>query len=63
MNVKPYTITELADMYGVCGRTFKCWIKPFEAELGRKIGRIYSVKQVEIIFDNLGFPYTFKEAA
>lgn len=63
INVKPYTLTELAKQYGVCTRTLKVWFKPFERELGTKIGRFYSIKQVEVIYDNLGFPYTYREAA
>jgi hypothetical protein len=63
ISVKPYTLTQLAGQYGVCTRTFKGWLNPFAEELGGKIGRFYSVKQVEIIYDNLGFPYTFREAA
>ena len=63
INVKPYTLSELAERYSVCTGTFHNWIKPFEAELGTKIGRYYSVRQVEIIFENLGYPYLFQEAA
>ncbi len=63
INVKPYTLSELAERYGVCTRTIHKWIEPFESELGEKIGRFYTVRQVEIIFENLGYPYLFQEAA
>lgn len=65
--VKPYTLKELAMLYGVCPRTVKNWIHPFQEEIGNRTGRFYSVKQARIIFDNLGVPYSlqldFAEAA
>lgn len=57
IRVKPYNQKELAFLYEVSPRTVKKWIKPFEQELGGKMGQIYTAKQVEIIFDKLGFPY------
>ena len=62
MNVKPYSLKELADIYGVCGKTLKKWIKPFEKELGGQIGRFYTIPQVEIIFERLGYPYMLQAA-
>lgn len=55
--VRPYCNTELADMYGVCRRTFASWLLPFQAELGERIGRYYSSLQVQLIFERLGTPY------
>lgn len=57
IRVKPYNQKELAFLYEVSPRTVKKWIKPFEQELGDKMGQIYTAKQVEIIFYKLGFPY------
>lgn len=55
--VKPYTITELARIYGVCPRTLKKWINEFKNELGKKVGRYYTIPQVIIILDNLNIPH------
>lgn len=54
--LKPYTLGELSHLYGINWRTLKKWIKPFELEVGKKRGRIYTITQVKIIFDKLGLP-------
>ena len=54
--VKHYTRKELAKIYGVCDRTFKKWLAPFDAEIGERNGRFYSVAQVRIIFQKLELP-------
>lgn len=56
IEVKPYSLTELARIYGVTNRTMKIWIKPFDAEVGEKIGRLYNAKQIKVIFEKLGLP-------
>ena len=56
IQLKPYSLGELAKIYTVCDRTMKKWIKPFEQEVGEKNGRYYSISQVKIIFDKLGLP-------
>jgi transposase-like protein len=56
--VKPYSIKELALLYGVCDKTLKKWLKPFAETIGTKQGRYYNVAQVSIIFDKLGLPIT-----
>jgi hypothetical protein len=62
IHVKPYTLDELAGIYEVNWRTLKKWLQPFEIEIGEKIGRYYTIRQVEIIFDKLGYPYILQEA-
>jgi hypothetical protein len=54
--IKPYTHKELAVLYGVSWLTFQKWLKPFEAVIGMKNGHFYNTRQVEIIFEKLGFP-------
>ena len=54
--IRPYSIKDLSVIYGVCDRTFKKWIKPFNTAIGEKNGRYYSVAQVKVIFDKLGVP-------
>ena len=56
IQLKPYSLVDLAKLYTVCDRTMKKWIKPFEHEVGEKNGRYYSISQVKIIFDKLGLP-------
>ncbi len=56
IEVKPYSLTELAVLYGVSNRTIKNWIKPFQNLIGKKVGRYYTIPQVKIILFNLGLP-------
>jgi hypothetical protein len=56
MPVRAYTLKQIAGLYGVSNQTFKLWLKPFEKEMGKRIGHFYSVKQIEIIIDKLGTP-------
>ncbi|HEY6914610.1 MAG TPA: hypothetical protein VI413_08040 [Paludibacter sp.] len=59
IQLKPYTVLELARLYSVSDRTMKKWIKPFEKEIGEKIGYFYTIAQVKIIFEKLGTPGDF----
>jgi hypothetical protein len=68
ITARPCTNTDLAHVYGVNRRTVFTWLKPFEAELGKRIAYYYTQKQVEIIFEKLGEPMpidfdNLKEAA
>jgi len=54
--LKAYSLTELASIYGVDWRTFKKWLQPFEKEVGKKVGRYYTIPQVKIIFEKLSLP-------
>ncbi|MBI4945305.1 MAG: hypothetical protein HY840_02755 [Bacteroidetes bacterium] len=55
LELKPYSVTDLAKIYGVCNRTFKKWVKDIK-EVGPKKGRYYSIPQVKIIFENMKVP-------
>jgi len=59
IKLKPYTVLELARLYGVSDRTMKKWIKPFETEIGSKVGYFYTIAQVKLIFEKLGMPQDF----
>lgn len=54
--IKPYTKKELADLYELSPRAFYTLFKPHEETVGKKLGRYYSVLQVEMIFLKLGIP-------
>lgn len=58
IQLKAYSTGELAKLYGVSWRTLKKWIAPFEAEIGERRGRFYTITQVRIIFDKLSLPAT-----
>ena len=61
IDIKPYTITELANIYGVKTRTMRNWIAPHQEIIGQKIGRIYTALQIKIIFEKLGLPAKAEE--
>jgi len=56
LTIRPYTHKELAVAYGVSWVTFRKWLKPYENEIGLKTGHFYNSRQVEIIFQRLGYP-------
>lgn len=47
------TLKELADRWDVSVTTVKKWLKPFEADIGPRVGNIYSPHQVRIILEKL----------
>lgn len=53
MEPKAMTLKELADRWNVSVRTVQKWLKPFEAEIGPRVGNIYSPHQVKIILSKL----------
>lgn len=54
--IRAYTLKQIASLYCVSNQTFKIWLKPFEKEIGKRIGHFYSVKQIKIILEKLGTP-------
>lgn len=54
--IRPCSLKELAALYEVTPRTIKIWLEPFEAAIGEKKGRLYTIKQVQIIFEKIGEP-------
>ncbi len=58
IEIRPYTAKQLAALYGVSTNTFYKWINRHKEAVGKKIGHFYTIKQVQIIFDRLGYPFT-----
>lgn len=50
---KPMTVSDLAARWGVSCRTVKRWLRPFEGEIGPRVGKIYNARQVKIILSKL----------
>ncbi len=61
VEVKPYSIGELAKLYNMSIRTIKNWLEPHMEQVGKKIGRYYTVKQVLVIFEILEVPSNLEE--
>jgi transposase len=56
LELRPYSLKELAGIYKVSKNTFKKWLENFSDELGKRNGYYYSVLQVKLIFEKLGLP-------
>lgn len=52
-DIRPMTVSELAQRWGVSCKTVKQWLKPFASEIGPKVGNIYNARQVAIILSKL----------
>jgi hypothetical protein len=53
---KPYSISEIADFYGMPVKTINNWLKPHTDKIGKRVGRYYTLKQVLQIFNILEWP-------
>lgn len=62
IQVKPLTIGEISQIYGVDRRTLHYWLKPFAQEIGERRGRFYSIPQVRLIIEKLGIPHMLEAA-
>jgi hypothetical protein len=61
IDLRPHNLKELSALYNISYKTLKKWLKPFDKELGERIGYYYTIPQVRKIFSLLGFPGTFSE--
>jgi hypothetical protein len=59
IQIKPYSKRQLAGMYEVSAKVFQTWLDPLEKELGPRVGRLYTPRQVKIIFQKVGMPEVF----
>ena len=55
-DIRPYTLSELAALYGVSTKTMRNWLLPHQESIGKRVGRLYTTLQVKIIFEKLGVP-------
>jgi len=54
--VKPYTVKELAGLYGVSTKTLRTWITPHKEVIGERVSRYFTALQIQTIFTRLGQP-------
>ncbi|HMJ48799.1 MAG TPA: hypothetical protein VK498_15815 [Ferruginibacter sp.] len=54
--IKPYSVKEMCVLYNISYKTYFKWCDMFRKEIGPKKGRYYTIRQVRIIFERLGFP-------
>ena len=58
IEIRCYTIKELAGIYGVHRQTMAKWLERIAKEIGEKGGYYYSIRQVRVIFQKLSLPST-----
>ncbi len=54
--ITPMNAVQLAKIYGVGIKTFRKWLEPHRQEIGKKIGRFYTINQVKIMLEKFGIP-------
>jgi hypothetical protein len=47
---------QLAAAYKISVKTLNAWLKPFKDKIGPMTGKVYTPKQIKIIFESLGEP-------
>lgn len=61
--IRPYSPSEIAQLYGVSWRVMNGWLKFHKEAIGERVGLYYNVNQVKIIIEKLGLPCKIEEAA
>jgi hypothetical protein len=61
ISLRPYNLKELAALYGISRKTLLKWLRPFEQDIGKRIGYYYTIPQVRTIFNCLDFPSMLHE--
>ena len=56
--IQTYSIKELARHYRVSPKTFMRYIRLLKIDLGQRLGNSFSPRQVRMIVDKLGKPFT-----
>jgi len=59
--IKPYSLSELAELYGVTNGTMRNWLTTHKDQIGERIGWLYNTRQVKVIFEILGLPEKFED--
>lgn len=57
--VRAYNTKQLAGFYGCTPKTFLKWLRLSGADLGPRLGNMFSPRQVQIIIDFLGKPFVW----
>lgn len=55
-HIRAYSHKELAVMYCCSRKTLSRWLQHIPGELGPRMGRLYTPRQVRLIFGHLGEP-------
>ena len=59
IRIQAYTTKELAAIFKTTPKTFRKWIFVIKDQIGPRIGNYFSPKQVKLIVEHLGKPFTW----
>lgn len=59
--IKSYNLKELAALYEETPKTLRAWLRPYDALIGRQVGKKFTPRQVRIIFKKLDPPAKISE--
>ena len=54
--VKPYRLSDLAEIFDVNRKTMRKWLDKYPDELGKREGKYFSVRQVQFCLEKFGLP-------
>ena len=54
--IKPCNHKQLAAAYGVSPKVLRTWLRPHQQQIGKRTGHKYSLEQLFLIFDKIGWP-------
>jgi hypothetical protein len=54
--IKPCNQAQLANAYGVSTKVLRTWLRPYDKEIGKRHGYKYSLEQLFIMLDKIGWP-------
>ncbi len=59
ITARPCSVRDLMMVYGVSYKTMRSWLMPFAEEIGIRNTYLFTILQIEIIFEKLGKPKFF----
>lgn len=59
ITARPCSVRDLTMVYGVSYKTMRSWLMPFAKEIGIRNSYMFTILQIELIFEKLGKPKFF----
>ena len=54
--IKPMNSKEICALYEIRYEVFMAWLKPIRKQLGKQLGRMWNVKQIQFMYNHFGNP-------
>lgn len=59
ITARPCSVRDLTMVYGVSYKTMRSWLMPFAKEIGIRNSYMFTILQIDLIFEKLGKPKFF----